>query len=45
MLFKFFFPSSVHSGGMYYLLNNYIVRSYRDAIVVINTAASRTNKT
>ncbi len=27
-----------------YKLNNYIVRSYRDVIVVTNTAARRTNK-
>ncbi len=26
-------------------VNNYIVRSYRDVIVVTNTAAKRTNKT
>ncbi len=45
MLFPFNVGHDPHMGNEYIELNNYIVRSYRDVIVVTNTAATRrTNK-
>ncbi len=37
-------PSSGGEGGGHFEVNNYIVRSYRNVIVVINILTRRTNK-